>query len=115
MSRRLGKYFEDAAKEFLLLKKFAVKECNFFAGGAEIDIIAQKHCYMYFIEVKSRKHTCGYEPYEAVDKNKRAKIKKAAFVYLSGKEKKRFVYMLGIISIKYSLQWLELRFFEDEL
>ena len=113
MSREEGFFYEDITAEFLTLKGFGILERNFSAAGGEIDIIAEKGKKMYIVEVKSRKYPSAYEPYEAVGLSKKRKIKKAALFY-SGRFPRRD-YVFFVASVKYSGDWIELRFLEDEL
>ncbi|MGN1330768.1 MAG: YraN family protein [Clostridia bacterium] len=80
----LGNLGERIAKIYLQMNNFQIIKCNFRSRFGEIDIIAKKHEYIHFIEVKTRtKNTI--EAREAIDKNKEKHIWKTAeyFLYIN--------------------------------
>lgn len=78
-----GRRGEALARAYLTLKLYKILESNFRAGGAEIDIIAQKGEYVVFVEVKYRANTDNGYPAQAVTPYKQGQIKKAALVYMA--------------------------------
>lgn len=74
---------EEAAAAFLREKGYKILENNWHAGHLEVDIIAQKKDWVAFVEVKTRTSTYGdKQPEEYVDKDKQAKIARAANIYI---------------------------------
>ena len=74
---------EEAAAGYLRDKGYRIVERNWRTGHLEVDIVAQKMDVMAFVEVKTRTTTFGdKQPEEYVDKEKQAKIVKAANIYI---------------------------------
>lgn len=53
-SQKIGQLGEEIACTFLVKHDFSILERNYTRKWGEIDIIAQKHGKIYFIEVKSK-------------------------------------------------------------
>ncbi len=83
--REDDKYLEKEAAEYLKGKGYKILERNFRTSFGEIDIIAKDNQALCFIEVKVRTFPYKYEPFEAVDRNKRSKIIKTSLYYLKSK------------------------------
>ena len=85
--RIIGNLGEREAVRFLRKKGYKILEKNYVAGGAEIDIIAQKDNVTAFIEVKTRNvKNLGYKearPGSSVTPEKQRKIIKTAGFYNS--------------------------------
>ncbi len=78
----LGRRGEEAAAEFLIANGFRVLERRYRSRAGEIDLIAQEGDTVVFVEVKTRTSlACGL-PAEAVDRRKRARLARAASIYL---------------------------------
>lgn len=82
LSNANGKMGEDLACQYLKNKGYLILERNYRSSYGEIDIIAQKGEFLSFVEVKLRDVNCGYQPQEAVTKEKQKRILKTALVYL---------------------------------
>jgi uncharacterized protein (TIGR00252 family) len=54
MSTSVGRQAEDAAAEYLKNNGFKILEQNWRTRWCEIDIVAQKHGRVFFVEVKYR-------------------------------------------------------------
>lgn len=80
--RSTGAAGEKAAAEYLMEKGYTVICRNFRCRLGEIDIIAENQKYLVFVEVKTRARGSMLLPREAVDAKKRARIIKAAEMYL---------------------------------
>jgi len=78
-----GRWGEDAAEKFLKRKGYRILARNYRTRGGELDIVAMDGETLVFIEVKSRRSERFGGPIEAVDANKRARMAKAAFAYMS--------------------------------
>ena len=84
-----GKIGEKICYAFLVKNGFNVICKNYRSRYGEIDLIAVKEDFIYFVEVKLRKEDCGYSPGEAVDFKKQKKIVKTAF-YFNEKHPNKF-------------------------
>lgn len=80
-----GKIGEELASEYLKNKKYKILEINYVNAIGEIDIIAQQHSTIVFVEVKYRNSAIFGHPVEVVDMRKQNKIRKAALLYLKQK------------------------------
>lgn len=81
-TREKGNKGEAFAAEYFLNKGFALCDNNYHSRYGEIDIILENNEYIVFVEVKTRKPHTLSRGIEAVNKSKRLKIIKTAFVYL---------------------------------
>lgn len=76
-----GAIGEKICYAFLVKNGFDVICKNYKSSYGEIDLIAKKDGFIYFIEVKLRQKECGYSPCEVVDLKKQKKIIKTAFYF----------------------------------
>ena len=76
--RAIGNKAEDLACQFLVEKDWEILERNYYAGHAEVDIIAKDKDIIVFIEVKMRSNTNFGTPIEHVDESKVQRVFKAA-------------------------------------
>ncbi len=82
-SQHFGRSAEALAEQWLQKKGYHILERNLRLGGGELDLIAQHHDTLVFIEVKGRRTTqFGGAPY-AIDDRKKRQIIKLASYYLS--------------------------------
>ncbi|GAB4322409.1 MAG: hypothetical protein Kow0059_17490 [Candidatus Sumerlaeia bacterium] len=81
----VGRIGERAACRELWKRGYRILERNFRCTEGEIDIICEKHCIVYFVEVKTRTGPDGAADaaIEAVDEDKRRRLRSAARTYLS--------------------------------
>lgn len=77
----LGAWGERIAREFLLTQGYAIGGENTKVGNYEIDFIAMKDDRIVFVEVKTRSDD-SYDPLDAVDERKRARLVRAADEYI---------------------------------
>jgi putative endonuclease len=80
--RRTGETGEQIAARYLFGKGFRLLEQNYRCDLGEIDLIAEDHGTVVFIEVKTRKSLASGAPEEAVNREKCRKIRRAADWYL---------------------------------
>lgn len=85
--QRIGRIGEDAVTSRYAEMGFSVVARNLHMGHNEIDLILQNQSHLVFVEVKTRHATprapSRYgRPAAAIDKAKRARIRKAAEDYL---------------------------------
>jgi len=78
-----GKWGEDRAAAYLMMKGYRVLERNYRVPQGEIDLIASRNGTVVFVEVKSRKGKLQGSPLEAVSPHKVGRLSAAAAVYLS--------------------------------
>ena len=73
---------ELQAVDYLRRKKYAILGCNYRSRFGEIDIIAQTHTYVVFVEVKVRKSDRFGAAREYVGAEKQRRIKATASMWL---------------------------------
>ncbi|MDE6801989.1 MAG: YraN family protein [Muribaculaceae bacterium] len=78
---RLGQWGENIATEHLIREGYAIVERNWRMEHFEIDIIATKGPRIIFVEVKTRT-SADYDPLEAVDTRKKARMIASANAYI---------------------------------
>ncbi len=76
--REIGNKAEDLACQFLVERDWEILERNYYAGHAEVDIIAKDNDIIVFIEVKMRSNTHFGTPIEHVNESKIERIFSAA-------------------------------------
>lgn len=111
--RNIGKIGEEKACLYLKSQGFFILKKNFRSYGGEVDIIAKKKDSIYFIEVKTRTNLKKGFPYEAVNKWKILRLKKAANYYLLKFPHKAYKLKLGVISLLIKDHGEELKFYDD--
>ena len=78
-----GKKGEDMVAKFLINKGYTVLKRNYISRFGEIDIIAEKHNTIVFVEVKTRRENSLVKPLEAVDSNKVRRMTLTAEDYIT--------------------------------
>ena len=79
---KVGKAGEDRVASFLRKKGYSIVKRNFQCRYGEIDIIAQNHDYILFVEVKTRKQNALVSGEEAVNAFKQRRIVHTANDYI---------------------------------
>lgn len=74
----IGRCGENAVCQQLLQQGYTIVQQNFCIRGGEIDIIAQNSEYLAFVEVKTRRPNSMVSGYDAVTKQKRTRLIRAA-------------------------------------
>ena len=82
----LGKKGEELALSYLKSKKFKIIEKNLRSRYGEIDIIANDHGTLVFIEVKTRTSEAFGLPIQGINQKKKEKLRQLAMRYLAEKE-----------------------------
>ncbi len=82
LHNELGKKGEELAVTWLKEKGYEIRHCNWRYLQYEIDIVASKGKFLYFIEVKTRNHSRYGYPEESVTKKKFKHLQRAADEYL---------------------------------
>lgn len=96
----LGIKGEDLAVKFLKGEGYRIITRNYKTSIGEIDIIAQDGNTIVFVEVKTRADEFFGQPFEAVNKRKRQKLKNLALLYQK-KQEKEFPVRFDVLSILY--------------
>jgi len=73
---------EDAAARFLEARGYQIVRRNFTTRLGEIDLVALDDCMVVFVEVKSRASDDYGPPEVAVDRRKRATLRRIAQLFL---------------------------------
>lgn len=95
----IGKRGEDAAADYLKQHGYRILCRNYRTRDGEIDIIAQKHHTIAFIEVKTRTGTRFGMAAEAVNARKQHKILLTAKRYIAEKHPKEEAFSLDVIEV----------------
>lgn len=77
-----GKFGEMMAALYLEKQGYEIVEQNFRCRLGEVDIICKKNNQIIFVEVKTRTSDSYGTPGEAVNKDKKNKIRKVAALYM---------------------------------
>lgn len=96
----LGKKGEELALSYLKYKKFKIIEKNLRNRFGEIDIIANDHGTLVFIEVKTRTSASFGLPIQGINQKKQERIRQLAIRYIAEKgliEKEVRFDVLGIL------------------
>ena len=78
----LGNLGEKRAQDYLISKGFQIRECNWFFGKLELDIIAEKDDWLVIVEVKTRSTETFEHPEEAITIKKIRNIVRATHEYI---------------------------------
>ncbi len=73
-SKSLGRKGEDQAAEYLLGKGYRIRNRNWVSGRNEVDIIAENHEYIVFVEVKTRSEGPVDDPRKSITREKRSSM-----------------------------------------
>jgi putative endonuclease len=98
--RVLGSEGEHLAVKFLKKRGYKIIARNYKTPIGEIDIIAEDGDTIVFVEVKTRTDDSFGQPFEAVNRRKRQKMKNLALLYLK-KQGKESPVRFDILSIFY--------------
>ena len=80
-TRRTGTKYEDAAAAYLEGKNYRILQRNFRCRTGEVDLIARDGAFLVFVEVKTRTGIEKGFPAEAVNAEKRRRLRSAAQAY----------------------------------
>ncbi|AXA37593.1 MAG: YraN family protein [Candidatus Hydrogenedentota bacterium] len=82
-SRETGNFGETAAARFLYDRGYRILQRNYHCPAGEVDIIAEDHGTICFVEVKTRSQDFLRAPEDAVDAEKQRRMRATARHYLS--------------------------------
>ena len=116
MSKEIGDWAEEQAKQYLRNKGYDIQASNWRYSRAEVDIIAYQSPVLVFVEVKMRKNTHFGTPASFVDKKKQQLLAEAAAVYCEataydGEIRFDVISLVGKPGSHYSIEHLEDAFF----
>lgn len=83
VSRLLGAWGEAQTAALLREKGYEIKAANYRTRYGEIDLIAEGHGVLAFVEVKTRRSDAFARPMEHVTPRKLERIRLAALAYLA--------------------------------
>ena len=83
LNRVIGNLGEQAAAKELQRQNYRILGRNYRCDAGEIDVIAEHRGHVVFVEVKTRSPRALASPEDAVDAEKRQRIRSAAAHYLS--------------------------------
>ena len=78
----LGNLGEKRAQDYLSSKGYTLRECNWYSGKLELDIIAEKDNWLIIVEVKTRSTETFEHPEEAITLRKIRNIVTATHNYI---------------------------------
>ncbi len=99
-SKVLGQKGEEAACIFLKKKGYRIRDRNFRCRLGEIDIVAEDHGEIVFVEVKTRQSLDFGSPEESLDYFKKKRLTRLALFYLSIRNLQNFPSRFDVVSIK---------------
>lgn len=79
----LGKWGEEAAAQYLAAREYHLLARNWRVGRLEIDLVADDYGEVVFVEVKTRTHASPGEALEAVGREKRENMLRAASAFMA--------------------------------
>jgi len=99
---KLGGYGEDLAVNALIAEGYRIVERNARIYKREVDIIATDGQTLVFIEVKARKDHSYGKPLEAVTPKRRARIRKAAELYVMKNRMKNAPVRFDVVCVDFA-------------
>lgn len=98
-NKALGDRGESCAAEYLRRQGCRILTRNYRCKAGEIDIIAEDHGTLVFIEVKTRRGVRYGTPAEAVHYRKRQKIVQTAYWYLHERQAENMYSRFDVIEV----------------
>jgi len=98
---RLGRLGEDLAVNRLMAEGYRIVERNLKVAGREVDVVAVEKDFLVFLEVKTRKDASFGPPLMAVDKKRRARLRKAAEIYAMEKRLKGVSIRFDVVTVDF--------------
>ncbi len=97
-----GQIGENMAADVLRAKGYRIMRQNYRCKQGEVDIIAERHGHLSFVEVKTRQNFNFGRPCECITEDKKKHIRKAAYRYMEEIREK------GYYPIDYDFQVIEI-------
>lgn len=99
---KLGKLGEELASSALRAEGYKITDTNLKVEKREIDIVAIDGGALVFIEVKTRSDHSHGKPAAAVDKTRRARMRKAAELYAMYKRLKNVSIRFDVVTVDFA-------------
>lgn len=96
-NRETGRIGEDVALDYLTKKGYELVLRNFSTRFGEIDLIMRDKDVLVFVEVKTKKGLAWGSPEEMFTRNKLARVRRMAEMYLKGKEVACRIDMVAVV------------------
>ncbi len=97
---KIGNFGQHIAVRFLIKRNYKIIDENFYTREGEIDIIAKNDNQIVFIEVKTRLSNKYGLPEEAVNQNKKEKIRQSGLKYFELKQFNHDNFRIDCIAIE---------------
>ena len=111
--RKVGNYYEREAEVYLSNQGYALRDMNVFTPFGELDLVMQKDCVIFFIEVKFRSAQSIQTAREALHLKKQKTLIKCADYYLKSHQIGYMKHKIGFVGITRDNLTLEFDFIED--
>jgi putative endonuclease len=96
-TRETGQYAEGLAAEFLLSQGYAILAKNWHCAEGGLDIVAQKHDVVVFVEVRARMTTDS--AFESINPRKQQRLQKAAYQFLAAHGLDEALWQIDVIGV----------------
>jgi len=105
LSKRLalGQRAESLAAAYLEGRGYAVLARNWRRPEGELDLVVGKEGLCVFVEVRSRTGTERGHPLETVDARKRARVRRAARMYIHEAHPDAAVFRFDVVGVTFAL------------
>jgi putative endonuclease len=105
LSKRLalGQRAESLAAAYLEQRGYAILVRNWRRPQGELDLVVGKEGLCVFVEVRSRTGTEQGHPLETVDGRKRARVRRAARMYIEEARPDAAVFRFDVVGVTFAL------------
>ena len=108
--KSVGDLGERIAADFLVRNGYSIRAKNYHSRFGEIDIVAEKEGFVYFVEVKTRRGTEYGLAEESVGFSKKEKIFKTIQTYVLEKEiESEYCFQVIVIYLNYKTRRAKIR------
>lgn len=84
-NKKMGNFGERKVRNYLRRRGYVILDKNYLAKCGELDIVARRFNTIAFVEVKTRKEGSLRSGLEAVNRDKKQKIRRTANLYMKRK------------------------------
>ena len=99
----LGQHAEQLAADYLERRGYAVLARNWRRPEGELDIVLGLDGLCVFVEVRSRTGTDSGHPLETIDARKRARVLRAARMYIDEEHPNAAAYRFDVVGVTFAL------------
>jgi putative endonuclease len=100
--RALGQLGEDLATQHLQGLGYVILERNYRCECGEVDIVAQDHGRLAFVEVRARRGTAFGTPEESVTPRKQRRLATVARNYLEEKGLRDVAWGIDVVAVEFT-------------